>query len=340
MAPKTPASTLTVDVHSHVKVPKAAAEAMTRFSPELDPRSLYSSPETNSLNRAFHESVEDRFTDPQTRLRDMETMGVDVQALALAPPQYFYWLDEPTARGVARMQNDHIAAIVQEWPDRFRGIGTLPLAHPTTAVAEAERLHGELGMRGIEIGTDVVGADLDDPRFEPIWEAVAALGLVVILHPAGFTEGRRFTDYYLVNVIGLPLSSTLAVTRLILGGVFERHPGLRMVVVHGGGYLPFYSARTDHAFRHRPEMRRHIDRLPSEYLANLWFDSTVFSADLLETLVRVYGADRVLMGTDYPFDMGQGNPLDFIASTDLTEDERALILGENANQLFGFGLGR
>jgi aminocarboxymuconate-semialdehyde decarboxylase len=190
----------------------------------------------------------------------------------------------------------------------------------------------------VEIGTDVVGADLDDPMFDPIWEALADLGIVVILHPAGFTEGRRLTDYYLVNVIGLPLSSTLAVTRLILGGVFERHPGLRMLVVHGGGYLPFYSARTDHAFRHRPEMREHIDRLPSEYLANLWFDSTVFSPDLLKTLVRIYGADKVLMGTDYPFDMGQGNPIDFIASAGLTEAEVAMILSENANRLFGFGL--
>lgn len=337
--PKTPSTTLTIDVHAHVKVPKAAAEAMTRFSPELDPRSLYSSKETNALNHAYHQSIADRFTDPHTRIRDMDTMGVGVQAIALAPPEYFYWLDQETAPRVAQMQNDHIAAIAQESPERFRGIGTIPLAHPQAAVAEAERLHGELGMRGIEIGTDVVGTDLDDPKFEPVWEALADLGLVVILHPAGFTEGQRLTDYYLVNVIGLPLSSTLAVTRLILGGVFERHPGLRMLVVHGGGYLPFYSARTDHAFRHRPEMRQHIDRLPSEYLANLWFDSTVFAPDLLKTLVRVYGAERVLMGTDYPFDMGQGNPLDFIGSAGLTDRDRALVLGENANQLFGFGLG-
>lgn len=337
-APTEPATNLTVDVHTHVKVPGAAAEARKHFSPELDPRSLYSSEETNALNRAYHESVDDRFTDPQTRIRDMEKMGVDVQVIALAPPEYFYWLDEPTAIEVARTQNDRIADVAREWPHRFRGLGTLPLAHPKAAVAEAQRLHGELGLRGIEIGTDVVGKDLDDPSLDPVWEALAELGLVVVLHPAGFTEGQRLTDYYLVNVIGLPLSSTLAVTRLILGGVFERHPALRMLVVHGGGYLPFYSARTDHAFRHRPEMRKHIDRLPSEYLANLWFDSTVFSPDLLETLVRTYGADRVLMGTDYPFDMGQGNPIDFIGSTPLTDRDRAMILGENANKLFGFGL--
>lgn len=340
LAPDKPTTALTIDVHTHVKVPKAVEVGMTQFSPELDPRSLYSSEETNALNRAYHRSVDDRFTDPDTRLGDMDTMGVDIQAIALAPPEYFYWLEEQRALEVAQLQNDQIAAIARGQPDRFRGIGTLPLAHPEAAVAEAERLHGTLGMRGIEIGTDVGGTDLDHPKFEPVWEALADLGIVVILHPAGFPEGQRLTDYYLVNVIGLPLSSTLAVTRLILGGVFERHPGLRMLVVHGGGYLPFYSARTDHAFRHRPEMRKHIDRLPSEYLANIWFDSTVFAPDLLERLVRTYGADRVLMGTDYPFDMGQGNPIDFVRSAGLSDAEHAMILGENANRLFGFGLGQ
>lgn len=337
-APEAAVDTLTVDIHTHIKVPEAAAQAMSHFKPELDPRTLYSSEETNALNQGYHKSVDHLFTDPEARIRDMDTMGVDVHAFALAPPQYFYWLDARTAVTVTQMQNDAIAAVAAQVPERFRGIGTLPLAHPDAAVKEAVRLHDELGMKGIEIGTDVVGADLDDPKFDPVWEVLADLGIVVIMHPAGFTEARRFTDYYLVNVIGLPLSSTLAVTRLILAGVFERHPNLRMVVVHGGGYLPFYAARTDHAFRHRPEMRRHIDRLPSEYLHNLWFDTTVFDPALVETLVRQYGADRVLMGTDYPFDMGQGNPVDFISAAQVTDQERRLILGENADRLFGFGL--
>ena len=324
-----------IDVHSHLKVPEAAALAMEHFSPELDPRSLYSTDQTNALNRAYHDCVHDRFTEPAARIEDMEIMGVDVQAIALAPPHYFYWLDRATATQITSMQNDAIAEIVASHPQRFWGVGTLPMAHPAEAVKEAERLRNELDLRAIEIGTDVVGVDLDDPKFDPVWEALAELRIVVILHPAGFTEGRRLSDYYLVNVIGLPLSSTLAVTRLILGGVFERHPGLRMLVVHGGGYLPFYSARTDHAFRHRPEMRQHIDRLPSEYLSNLWFDSTVFSPALLGLLVEQYGSDRVLLGTDYPFDMGQGNPVDFIAAAGLTDDQRAQVLGRNAEELFG-----
>lgn len=334
-SPTTSVNGPVIDAHSHLKVPGAAKLAMEHFSPEMDPRSLYSTEQTNALNRAYHDCVHHRFTEPTARLEDMERMGVDTQAVALAPPQYFYWLEKAEAVRISSMQNDAIAEIARANPTKFWGVGTLPMNHPAEAVKEAYRLKNELGIRAIEIGTDVVGVDLDDPKFDPIWEVLAELQIVVTLHPAGFTEARRLSDYYLVNVIGLPLSSTLAVTRLILGGVFERHPGLRMLVVHGGGFLPFYSARTDHAFKHRPEMRQHIDRLPSEYLKNLWFDSTVFSPELLSQLVNQYGDDRVLLGTDYPFDMGQGNPIDFIESAGLTDDQRARVLGGNAEKLFG-----
>jgi len=136
-------------------------------------------------------------------------------------------------------------------------------------------------------------------------------------------------------VIGMPLSTTLAVTRMILGGVFERHPGLKVLLVHGGGFLPFYSARTDHAFRHRPELRQNIDRLPSEYLDRLHYDITVFDPGLLETLVARFGADRLLLGTDYPFDMGLTDPLALLAATRLTSAEREQIAGGNAHRLFG-----
>jgi aminocarboxymuconate-semialdehyde decarboxylase len=140
-------------------------------------------------------------------------------------------------------------------------------------------------------------------------------------------------DYYLINVVCMPLASTVAVSRMILGGVWERFPDLRMMVVHGGGYLPFYFARTDHAYKVRPETRRHIPRPPSEYLHLLNFDTTVFAADAVEHLVAEFGADHVLMGTDYPFDMGPTDPLGFLAEADLTEEQHSLIVGGNAARL-------
>lgn len=325
----------TVDVHTHIMVPESAELTRPHFKPEMDPRTFYSSPTTKGYNQEFYGLVHDKYTDPQTRIADMDALGIDTQLMGLSPFHYFYWADQDLAPRVAAMQNQHIADLVATHPDRFVGLGTIPIAHPTAAVAEARRVANEYGFPGIYLGADVTGIDLDDPRFEPVWDELEALGLVVVIHPAGFTEAKRLTDYYLVNVIGMPLSSTLAITRMILGGVFERHPKLKMLVVHGGGYLTFYSARTDHAFKHRPELRQHIDRPPSEYLSRLYYDITVFDPDMITQLVGKFGAEHVLLGTDYPFDMGLPDPLALVADARLSEHERDLIVGGNAERLFG-----
>jgi aminocarboxymuconate-semialdehyde decarboxylase len=326
--------TRTVDAHSHLMVPESAELTRPHLRPEDEPRTFFSSSVTKELNDEFYRLARDKYTDPETRLADMDAMGVDVQLVSLTPFHYFYWADSGLAPRLAALQNERIAEVVSVRPQRFVGVGALPLAHPEIAAAEATRV-SDLGFPAVEIGADVNGMDLDDPSFEPVWEVLEELGLVVILHPAGFTEARRLSEYYLVNVIGIPLSTTLAVTRMILGGVFDRHPGLEMLLVHGGGYLPFYSARTDHAYRHRPELRTHIDRLPSEYLANLYFDITVFDAGLVELLVARFGADRVLLGTDYPFDMGLTDPLALLGETRIDQGQREMISGGNASRLFG-----
>jgi len=323
-----------VDVHSHLMVPESAELTRPHLKPENEPRTFFSSSQTKELNNEFYDLARDKYTDPDTRIADMDAMGVDTQLVSLTPFHYFYWADAELATAVASLQNERIAGVASVAPDRFVGVGTLPLAHPEAAVAEVKRVL-DLGFPAVEIGADVNGLDLDHPSFEPVWEALEESGLVVILHPAGFTEAKRMSDYYLVNVIGIPLSTTLAVTRLILAGVFERHPGLRMLLVHGGGYLPFYWARTDHAFRHRPEMRGNIDRLPSEYLDGFHFDITVFDPDLVAHLVDRFGADRVLVGTDYPFDMGLTDPLALLGETPLDQRQRAMIAGDNAVALFG-----
>ncbi len=324
----------TVDVHSHLMVPGSAELVAPHFRPQDDPRTFFSAPESVELNKEFYVQARGKYTDPAERLADMDHLGIDLQMVAIAPFHYYYWAEEALAARAAAMQNDRIAEVVASAPDRFAGVGTLPLAHPEAAVREARRIRHDLGFTAVQIGSEAQGVDLDDPRFEALWSALEELDLVVILHPAGFTEGSRLTEYYLVNVIGMPLSSTLAVTRLILGGVFERHPALRMLVVHGGGYLSFYSARTDHAFRHRPEMRRHIDRLPSEYLSQLYFDITVFDPGMVSQLVQRYGADHVMVGTDYPFDMGLTDPLGLLDDARLTRAEREQVAGRSAATLF------
>lgn len=327
----------TIDIHSHILVPAAAEIARPLFRPEFDPRVEYQPEESTRYNVELRTSVADKFTDGAVRIADMDLQGVDMQVLSIAPPQYYYWLEAGMASHVAGIENERIAEMVNEAPDRFVGIATLPMNHPDRAVSEMRRVRSDLGFNGFEVNADVNGGDLDDRRYDPIWAAAEEMGMLVVLHPHGWTEPMRMDDYYLMNVVCMPLASTVAVSRMILGGVWERFPGLRMLVVHGGGYLPFYFARTDHAYRFRPEARRHISRLPSEYLHVLYFDTTVFRPEEVEYLVSEYGADRVLMGTDYPFDMGPTDPLAFLAKTHLTEDEHRLIVGGNAARLLGIG---
>jgi aminocarboxymuconate-semialdehyde decarboxylase len=326
----------TVDVHTHLSVPAAAGIAQPFYRPEYEPRNLYSSPESLAYNREYRASERQtgQFEQAEVRLADMDRQGIDHQVLSVPPSEYFYWLDAEHARKVSRVQHERFAEVVAAHPDRFTAVANVPLDHPELAVEVLREAAGDFGFPGFEISADVVGKDLDDPRYDVVWEAAVELGMTAIMHPQGFTHGQRMTDYYLVNVLCMPLASTLAVTRMILGGVWRRHPELTMVVVHGGGYLPFYSARTDHAFTVRPELRAHIDRLPSDYLRSLYFDTNVFDPAMVRQLVDRFGAEHVLLGTDYPFDMGTTDPLAFLEDAGLDEGQRRLVLGGNAARLF------
>ncbi len=327
---------LTIDVHAHLRVAAAAELAEPHFKPEMDPRTFFSPEESLRYNRELRSQPDQvaKFHEPEARIEDMDKQGVDMQIISPIPPQYYYWLEPELAVRVCRLQHERFAEVVQQHPDRFAAVANIPMDYPEVAVEVMEEAHRDFGFTGIEINADVNGKDLDDRRYDPIWEKAVELDMTFIMHPQGFTHGQRMDDYYLVNVICMPLASTVAVSRMILGGVWERHPDLRMVVVHGGGYLPFYFARTDHAFRVRPELRKHIDRLPSEYLHKLHFDTAVFNPKMIEYMVDEFGEDNVLLGTDYPFDMGPTDPLAFLAEARLTESARDKIIGGNAARLF------
>jgi aminocarboxymuconate-semialdehyde decarboxylase len=317
-------------------VPPAAAIAKPYFRPEFEPRSLYSSAETTRYNAEYRASALNtaQFEDAEQRLTDMDAQGVDVQLLSVPPTEYFYWLPEDEALRANRIQHERFAEVVAQWPDRFAGVANVPMAYPPLAVEVLREAHRDFGFHGVEVSADVLGLDLDDRRFDAVWETVVELDITVILHPQGFTHGQRFSDYYLVNVICMPLASTLAVTKMILGGVWNRHPDLRVMVVHGGGYLPFYVARTDHAWRVRPELRHHLDVPPSEVLRSIYVDTNVFDPRMVEQLVRDFGAEHVLMGTDYPFDMSTVDPVGFLTQAKLSDADRERVLGGNAARLF------
>ena len=229
--------------------------------------------------------------------------------------------------------NDGVAAAVAKHPDRLVGMGTLPLQNVEMAVAELRRCVTELDLRGVEIGSHVTGRELAEDAFRPFFAAAEELGVLVLMHPLGVTHGQRLASHYLDNIVGNSIESTIALSHLIFGGVLHRHPGLKLCVAHGGGYLPGYWGRMDHAFRVRDDCRAHIAREPSSYLRQVWLDMLVFDRDQLDSLVRTHGADRLCLGTDYPFDMAEPDPVGFHAHLD--EDDRRRIMGANAAELLG-----
>jgi aminocarboxymuconate-semialdehyde decarboxylase len=182
----------------------------------------------------------------------------------------------------------------------------------------------------------VAGRELSDPAFEPFWERAAALDAPVMIHPNGFTEGERFRRFYFNNVVGNPLDTAMALHFLIFDGVLERHPALKILAVHGGGFLPAYSGRIDHAWGARSDARGGLPKPPTHYLRQVWLDTIVFTPHQLEYLVRVFGPGRIVMGTDYPFDMAESDPLGHLASVESLDDAtRAALAGGNAKRLLG-----
>jgi aminocarboxymuconate-semialdehyde decarboxylase len=325
----------TIDIHCHLLTPKAeemVAEA--GLSMDWQPRHRFANDKTREVNREQARRTRVQFTSIEKRLADMDRMGIDIQAITPSPAQTFYSVPADLGIATARVINDNIAEICGKYPDRFVGLGTVPFQAPELAVAELDRLAKSLGLRGIEIATNVAGADLSEPRFRPIFARAEDLGLTLFMHPTGFPEASRFRDHYFTNIIGNPLDTTVAVHHLIFGGVLQDHPNLKLVLSHGGGYLPAYSGRIDHAASARPDCCEHLREMPTTYLKRLYFDSIVYTHAQLEYLVRNYGADHVLMGTDYPADMGEVDPIGFIESApNLSDVERRAILGRNAARL-------
>ena len=324
----------TVDIHAHVATPACDELVSELLSSQRDPFSFYSTPETNQYNTAQFTAVAQKLVDPELRLADMDSMGVDIQALSVAPPQFYYWTDPELGHRLAHLQNEHIAEIVQAHPNRFVGLASVPLQDVSAATTELEYCVRDLDFRGAAISTNINGLDLDNRRFRPFFAKAQELDVVVLLHPHGFTHGERLIEYYLNNVVGNPLDSAVALTRIICGGVLEDFPHLKLCVVHGGGYGIFSSSRLDHAYSRRPEPGHHITRAPSTYLSQVYVDSVVYNPSHLGFLVGQLGADHVMIGTDYPYDMGHYAPVDFLNSVaGLDAGERNRIRSEVATGL-------
>ena len=327
-----------VDMHCHAQIAAAQALVADVFDPQNEAVMRFASAETNDVNRAQMETILPQLTTVERRLADMDAMGIDIQLISPSPFQFCYWAEPDLGREVARTVNDGIAEMVATTPDRFVALGTVPAQAPELAVAELERCVGELGFKGIELNPSVIGTELSRAGLEKLFARAEELDVILFLHPNGYSDGGRLADHYFINVIGNPLDTTVCISHLIFDGVLDRYPGLKICAAHGGGYLAAYGARMDHAWGARADCCREIKQPPTSYLKKLYFDTIVFAPDQLAYLVEQYGSDHIVLGTDYPFDMGEGDPLGLLGRTPgLSDADRAAIAGGNARRLLKLG---
>ena len=333
-----PAPPLTLDAHAHVWLD--TVEDLVTGRPgyrdhvalELR-RAGAASVAVNARQAAERRAL---LVDVTARLDAMDAANVQAQLVSVVPTQYHGWADRGLAAEVVAATNAGVAAHCALRPDRLAGLGVVPLRHPDLAVASLEEAVSVHGLKGVEISShapDPGGApiELSDRRLDPLWERAVELNAVLLLHPWGCTLDERLDRWYMANTVGQPVEHAVALSHLIFGGVLDRFPGLRLIAAHGGGYLPAFLGRADHAWQHRPDARA-CARPPSSYLKRLWFDSVVHAPDELRRLVGTVGHERVLLGSDFPFDMGVTDPVAAVRAA-LGAEEAVAVAGGNARRL-------
>jgi aminocarboxymuconate-semialdehyde decarboxylase len=308
-----------IDFHTHV-VPERWEDFAGRYGRGRWPRLVHRDAcrATIMTGDAVFREVTDRSWQPERRIEDMDRIGIDRQALSPPPVMFCYWAEARAGQAFARMQNENVAAIVSRHPHRFVGMATVPLQDTALAITELEHARDQLGLGAVEIGTCPAGRDFDDPALFPFFAACRDLRIAVFVHPATPLLGQeRLSKWYFPLIVGNPLETAVAVSKLIFGGVMERLPDLRICFAHGGGAFPFTLGRLDYGWSVRPEGREAIPKRPREYARLLHFDSLTHSPANFRFLVAEFGAERIAMGSDYPFDMGTADPVSAVGAADL-----------------------
>jgi aminocarboxymuconate-semialdehyde decarboxylase len=271
--------------------------------------------------------------DLERRLADMDAASVDVHVLSATPQTYMYDREPALAAVTSAIQNDQMAAHIKAHPDRFWGIATLPMQDPKRAADELTRAVRKLGLRGAMIGSNVQGKNLDDESFAPVWAAAEEFGALIFVHPAHVAGADRLTSYYLRNLIGNPLDTTIAAACLYFGGVVDRHPRLKICLAHGGGFTPYQAARWQHGWQVRPEPKKNISKHPADIARRFLYDTILHSAEVLEFMIGHVGAERVMLGSDYPYDMAMLDCARHVRGLKVGADIKAAILSGNAEKL-------
>ena len=275
--------------------------------------------------------------DPEIRCNEYDTFGIDVQVLSTVPVMFSYWAKPEHALDLSKLLNDHIASIIDDQPERFIGLGTLPMQDPSLAVSELERCVKELGLSGVQIGTNINGLNLNDDSLFEVFESAESLNTAIFIHPWYMMGEKEMNQYWLPWLVGMPAETSRAICSMIFGGVFERLPNLRVAFAHGGGAFPATIGRIDHGFNVRPDLCAiDNDKLPSTYLGKFWVDSLVHDRTALSYLISKIGMEKIALGTDYPFPLGELEPGSLINKmNDLSADNRDMLFSRNALNWLG-----
>ena len=318
----------TIDIHAHIS-PAGLIQAMAEGR---DWHGL-----SAAEARAWHDYTPRTTWTPEQRLREMDELQVDLHVLSTNSYLYGYERESAAAIPMAQECNDYVAALVREHPARFAGFATLPMQNGAAAVRELERSVADLGLKGAMIGDHVNGLTYDDPSFMPLWKAAEQLGAVIFIHQAGETVvSARNRKYHLPNTIGNLADRAVTFASFVFGGVMDACPNLKVILAHGGGYACFGAGRMDRGWQVRPEARVNIDKPPSSYLGKFYYDCLTHSEPALRLLIDAAGIDRVLFGTDWPYDMALDDPVQWVNGLpSLTQAEKDAILWQNLENLLG-----
>ncbi len=329
-----------IDIHAHY-VPqeslKVAQEIGQRYNLKVEKDPQGREVVMRDGKRSFGPLTE-KFYDLDLRLKIMDQAKIDLQALSAQNSFFLYWMAPEDSLEFARWLNDVFARAVEKNPKRFVALATVPLQDSEMAAQELERAVKKLGLRGVQIGSNINGRYFDDPAFFPFWEAAQSLDALIFVHPTNVVGAERMKDYNLSNLIGNPTETSLAFAKCIFGGVLERFPRLKFCLAHAGGFLPYTWGRLDRGYKAVKACQGKISRPPSEFVRFFYFDTISHSQMGLEYLVKSFGPDRVLMGSDYPFDMGDPEPRESVDRLEIDTEAKEMVAGGNAAKLLKIGL--
>jgi aminocarboxymuconate-semialdehyde decarboxylase len=330
-------SVLKIDIHTHI-IPSHLPDFAKKFGYggfiSLDHHKSCCA--RMMVDDKFFREIEDNCWDPEVRMKDCDHHHVDVQVLSTIPVMFNYWAKPQDCLETSQFLNDHIAGIVKEYPKRFIGLGTLPLQAPDLAIKELERCIKELGLVGIQIGSHINDWNLNAPELFPVFEATQELGAAIFVHPWDMMAKEKMQKYWLPWLVGMPAESSLAICSMIFGGVLERLPNLKVAFAHGGGSFPATIGRIEHGFNVRPDLVAVDNPInPRNYLKKIYLDSLVHDPMMLDYLIKLMGADRIALGTDYPFPLGELEPGKLIESMDYTNEVKDRLLSGTALEWLG-----